>query len=147
MGEEAAESAGDGLGGVVGGEDLDGDFSAGGVGQWEFGGDERVFESDCAGADERNFAPDADVAATDGGYPVPANGGVVGGVVRAGRAAVFAGGLVGLLLAAAGRGVLEDADGEGVGAAGVEFGGDVEVAAHEAAVDIAEALAVEVDLG
>ena len=68
--------------------------------QWDDGGDERVFESDCAGADEMNAAPDAGVAATDGGYPVPANGGVVGGVVRAGGAAVFACAFEGLLLAA-----------------------------------------------
>ena len=62
---------------------------------------------------------------------------MIGGIVGAERAAVGIGALPGLLFDAAGRRVLPYADGDGIPGAGLELSGDIELAAHESAVDAA----------
>ena len=143
--EVDAQRAGDGLHFLIVERGLDGDVGVGGVGERKRGGDERRLEGDGAGSGEGDVVPDAVVAAADGGDPVPAGGGVEGGVVAAERAAVD--GAAGLIFRAAGVGIGDDADSEGVGCAGMDEGGGVEAAAHHAAVDAPEVLAIEIDFG
>ena len=105
--------------------------------------DERRLHGDGARGRERDVVPDAVVAATDGGDPVPSGGGVERGIVAAERATVD--GAASLIFRAAGVGVGDDADGEGVLRAGMDEAGDVEAAAHHAAVDAADAVSIEID--
>ena len=107
----------------------------------------RILDGHAAGHGEEDVVPDAGVAAANGGNPVPADGGVEGGVVGAQRAAVLVGALEGLLLDAARGGVLLYAHGERVLPAGRELAGHVETGADEGAFDAAELLAVEEDVG
>ena len=92
-----------------------------------------------------DVAPYSDVASADCGHPIPSGGGVIGGIVAAERAAVD--GASSFIFGAAGVSVSDDADGEGVGGSGMNEGGDIEAAAHESAIDAAELLAVEIDVG
>src|ERR1019366_9101862 len=95
------------------------------------GRDEGILDGDRAARVEIDVTPDADVAAADGGDPVPTGGGMIRGVVGAERAAVRVGALPGFLLDAAGGGVLPDAHGDSISGAGFERFGDIELAAHE----------------
>ncbi len=72
---------------------------------------------------------------------------MIGGIVRAERASVLADVLQSLLLAAAGRGVFLDADCQRVDFAGQQLAGHIEAPAHESALDAAELLAIQKDIG
>ena len=141
------QGTGNGLRAVIAQRGFDGDVRARGVGQGQLGIHVGVLDGHAAGHGEEDVVPDAGVAASDGGDPVPTDGGVERGVVGAQRAAVFIGALEVLFFDAAGSGVLQDAHGEGALAAGRKFAGDIETRAGEGAFHAAEFLAVEVDIG
>ena len=145
LAEMPAQGSLDRLGGMVAEGDFDTYVRMGFVRQ--SGGNKGVLEGDRAARAEIDAAPDAGIAPADHGNPIPADGGVIGGVVGSERAAVLIGTLESLLPDAARRGVLEDAHGQGVGCAGMEAGGNVETSAHESAIDAAQEFPVEVDVG
>src|ERR1035437_6958359 len=139
--EMAAQRSGPRSGFVVAEGRFDGDVATGRR------GDEGILDRHRAGGVQVYGGPDAGVAAADGGDPVPSDGGMVGGVVGAQRAAVLAGAIEGLLRHASRRGVLLDAHRQRVLRAGAQVACDIEPAAHEAAFDAADLFAVQVDLG
>ena len=116
--ELKSQCSGDGFGLVIDEVHFDVTSARDVSGSGSCGRHERIFDCDCFGDSERDVAPDAGVAAADGRDPIPSNGGVIGGVVRAESAAVLAADLEGLLLAAAGCRIFLDADSERVGSAG-----------------------------
>ena len=145
--ERSAKRAGDGLRLVVRERGRDRHVGAGGVGERQRGPDERILHGDRPGDAHVDVVPEADVPAAHRGDPVPADRGVVGGIVGAQRASVLPPSLDGLLLHAPGRRVLLDPHRQGVELPGLDQAGHVEPAAHEAALDTPHLLAVQVDLG
>ncbi len=103
----------------------------------------RIFDAHGAGRTQKHIAPDAGVAAADGGNPVPADRSVHGGIIRAQHAAVLAGTLKIFFRDAAGVGILENAHRQRVRLTRAQQRGDVETAGDESAVDAAQPLAVE----
>ena len=90
--ESAAQRSGDWLGIVIVQSDLDDDRRRCVVsGQWQGGCDEWILDGHRPAVGQVDVAPDAGVAAANGGNPIPADGSVIGGIVRAQRAAVLAG--------------------------------------------------------
>ena len=146
-GDGSGEDALDGGGGGVG--ERGGEGEIGGVVRGgEVAGNEGVFDDDGAGGGERDREPDAGVAVADGGEPVPTDGGEEGGTVDGGFATVFADAEGdGVLVRYAGVWLWRDEDGESGCAAGLDEGGDVEVAAEEGSAHGAGLVAVDPDVG
>ena len=96
-----------------------------------------------AGKADVDAAPDADIAATNGGNPVPANRRVIGRVIDSERAAVLSRILQSLLLGASRRVVLLDVNCQRVLGPGEQTAGNVEAPAYEAAFDTAKFFAVQ----
>src|SRR5262249_1794662 len=101
---------------------------------------------DRVGDGYKDVAPYAGVASSDRRNPIPANGGVVRRIVGAKAAAIFARGLKGFLLCAAGCRVFLDANCERVGFAGNQRAADIAASAHKTAFDAPELFAVEINL-
>src|ERR1035438_7996117 len=143
--EASAQRAGDGGGGMILKDHLDLDGGTGGIGERQDRADEGIPQGDGAGSVEVDAVPDTGFAAADGGDPIPPDGSVKGGIIRAESAAVLIGAHHGGFLDAAGRGGFEDAHSDGVFAAGEQLRGHIEAAADEGALDAAEFFAVEED--
>src|ERR1019366_5326262 len=136
-----------GGGGMILEDYLDLDGGTGGIGERQRGNNARIPQGDGADSVEVDAVPDTGFAAADGGDPIPPDGSVKGGIIRAESAAVLIGAHHGGFLDAAGRGGFEDAHSDGVFAAGEQLRGHIEAAADEGALDAAEFFAVEEDFG
>ena len=145
--ERSAQRAGDGLRLVIHEGGRDRHVGMGGVGERQRGLDERILHGDRPGDAQVDVVPEADVPPAHRGDPVPADRGVIGGIVGAERAAVLSPSLDGLLLRAPGRRVLLDPHRQGIELPRLDQAGHVEPATHEAALDAPQLLAVQVDLG
>ena len=115
------------------------------VRQRQDGPHERVGQADAALVGQIDVVPDADVAAAHGRDPVPADGRVHRGVVRAHHAAVLVGAPGGLLLDGAVVRVRVDQHREVV-AAFAQDAGHVEFGFAESALDAAKRPAVQEDV-
>ena len=109
--------------------------------------DQRIFECRSATRGERNIPYDASIPTANGWNPVPADRGMIGGVVGPQSTAVGAAVLVGLLFTAPWSSVLFDSHGEGIVLTRTQFAGYVEAAPHESAFHAADALSIQEDLG
>src|ERR1700691_825835 len=109
-------------------------------------GDERVFNSDRASRCQIHIVPDTCVAPPNGRNPIPTDGRVISRVIRAERAAVLIRIVESLLLYAPGRGILLHPHSQGVFLAGMHQACYIETAAHQAAFDASELLAIEKDI-
>src|ERR1017187_10131119 len=93
-----------------------------------------------------HIVPDTRVPSADRGNPVPTNRRMIGRVIRAQRAAVLVGIIEGLLLDAAGRGILLHQHGQRVPLSGMHAASDIEPAAHESAFNAPQFLAIKEDI-
>src|ERR1700760_2730352 len=106
--EAATQRAGDWFRAVVYKIDFNDHIRPRGIRQRQSRRDAWVFECDDASHREINIAPDAGVSSSYGRYPVPADGGVIGGIVVAQSATILARALEGLLFRTPRIGVLLD---------------------------------------
>ena len=146
-GDGSGQHTGDGFGGGV--DECGGDGEVGGVVGEVYGADYGgIFDEGGAGGREGDGEPDAGVAVADGGEPVPADGGEKCGAVEGGLAAVLADAEGdGVLVRDAGVGLRRDDDDECGEAAGLDEGGDVEIAADKGSAHGAGLVAVDPDVG
>src|SRR6516225_11892377 len=109
------------------------------------GGNERIFNLDCAAGRKRYIAPDTDVAPANRGHPIPPGRCVECWVIAAQRSAVYRGS--GFVFRAARIRNTNHAYRNCICRSTMNERGYVEPAAHKPAIDASYAMSVKVDFG
>ena len=145
--EGAPKGPADGSRAVIGESHLETNVGARGVGQGQCEVQVGSFERHRTRDGQAYVVPEPDIAAANGGHPIPPDRGMVGGAVGSDGATIVAGMLQRGLLRAAGRGRPLDPDGQRIRRLGAKMVGNVETTTLKGSFDASQRSSVEEDLG